>query len=73
MRAKLTKLITDYEYELIASTGKFKKEYIGLVGCLELKRNFVRTSGSYVDLYDLTFPDGAMFCVELEQIEILEE
>ena len=77
MKAKLTKLITEYENALVASTGRRKKEYIGCVGDIELKRyytakKFSSTRGWY-DLYDIRFPDGALFCVEEEQLEIYED
>ena len=77
MKAKLTKLITDYESTLVASTGRRKKDYIGHIGDIQVTRyystkKFSSTSGWY-DLYDIKFPDGALFCVEEEQLEIYED
>ena len=32
MKAKLTKLTSEYEHGLVAGTGRLKRDYIGLTG-----------------------------------------
>lgn len=72
-KARLMYLADKYEYELISSTGKLKKEYIGQIGkvihvCVISKDHYVKPI-----LYDVQFGDGAIFCVESEQIEFIKE
>lgn len=72
-KARLLCLIDKYEKELISSTGKLKKEYIGQIGkvihtCVISKDHYVKPI-----LYDVQFGDGARFCVESEQIEFVGE
>lgn len=72
-KARLLCLTDKYEYELISSTGKRKKDYIGQIGkvihiCVISKDHYVKPI-----LYDVQFVDGARFCVESEQIEFIKE
>jgi hypothetical protein len=72
-KARLLCLTDKYEYELISSTGKHKKDYIGQIGkvihtCVISKDHYVKPI-----LYDVQFGDGARFCVEIEQIEFVKE
>ncbi len=72
-KARLLYLTDKYEKELISSTGKLKKEYIGQIGkvihiCVISKDHYVKPI-----LYDVQFVDGARFCVESEQIEFIKE
>lgn len=72
-KARLLYLNDKYEYELISSTGKLKKDYIGQIGkvihtCVIRKNHYVKPI-----LYDVHFGDGARFCVESEQIEFVKE
>lgn len=60
MKAKLIKLTSGYEHGLVAGTGRLKRDYIGLTGEILRKRCY-------------KFPDGALFCVEPEQVRIQEE
>lgn len=73
MKAKLIKLTSGYEHGLVAGTGRLKRDYLDKVGEIvrESKYKFDLTS-SFV-LMDIQFPDGALFCVEPEQVRILEE
>lgn len=72
-KARLLCLTDKYEYELISSTGKRKKDYIGQIGkvihiCVISKDHYVNPI-----LYDVWFGDGDIFCVESEQIEFVED
>lgn len=72
-KARLLCLTDKYEYELISSTGKHKKDYIGQIGkvihtCVISKDHYVKPI-----LYDVWFGDGARFCVESEQILFVED
>lgn len=73
MKAKLIKLTSEYEHGLIADTGRLKRDYIRLTGEIILKRCYKSNVGSHFVLLDIQFPDGALFCVEPEQVRILEE
>lgn len=69
---RLLYLSDKYEYDLISSTGKLKKEYIGQIGkvihtCVISKDHYVKPI-----LYDVQFGDGAIFCVEREQFEFVK-
>lgn len=71
-KARLLCLIDKYEYDLISSTGKNKEDYIGQVGDIVHVHKMLTGNGSATNLFDITFEDGAMFCVEREQIEFAE-
>lgn len=73
MKAKLIKLTSGYEHGLVAGTGRLKRDYIGLTGEILRKRCYKSDVGSHFVLVDIQFPDGALFCVEPEQVRILEE
>lgn len=73
MKAKLIKLTSGYEHGLVAGTGRLKRDYIGLTGEIIQKRCYKSDVGSHFVLMDIQFPDGALFCVEPEQVRILEE
>lgn len=69
---RLLYLSDKYEYELISSTGKLKKEYIGQIGkvihtCVISKYHYVKPI-----LYDVKFSDGSIFCIEREQFEFVK-
>jgi hypothetical protein len=72
-KARLLCLIDKYEEELISSTGKLKKEYIGQVGDIVHVHKMLTGNGSATNLFDITFEDGARFCAEREQIEFVED
>ena len=73
MKAKLIKLTSEYEHGLVAGTGRLKRDYIGLTGGIIRKKCHMNNVGSHYVLMDIQFPDGALFCVETEQVRILEE
>lgn len=70
-KIKLLSLTDGYEHNLISSTGKLKKEYIGQIGkvihtCVISKGNYVKPT-----LYDVQFDDGAIFCLDEDQIRFV--
>lgn len=70
-KIKLLSLTDGYEYKLVSSTGKLKKEYIGQIGkvihmCVISKGNYVKPT-----LYDIQFDDGAIFCLDEDQIRFV--
>lgn len=70
-KIKLLNLTDGYEHNLISSTGKPKKEYIGQIGkviqtCVISKGNYVKPT-----LYDVQFDDGAIFCLDEDQIKFV--
>ena len=69
---RLLYLSDRYEYDLISSTGKLKKEYIGKLG--KVIHTLSITKGHYVKpiLYDVQSGDGAIFCLEREQFEFVK-
>lgn len=71
MQAKLLKLTDAYEVYHRASTGRKKSDYIGKIGTLS--HPVRRPETRHIYLWDLAFPDGARFCVEPEQIQMLGE
>ena len=71
-KARLLYLTDKYEEELISSTGKHKEDYIGQVGNIVHQQNICVLVGTTRYLYDIKFNDGAIFCVDREQIEFVE-
>lgn len=70
-KVKLLSLTDGYENKLVSSTGKLKKEYIGQIGkvihtCVISKGNYVKPT-----LYDVQFDDGAIFCLDEDQIRFV--
>ena len=70
-KIKLLSLTDGYEHKLVSSTGKLKKEYIGRIGkvihtCVISKGNYVKPT-----LYDVQFDDGAIFCLDEDQIKFV--
>lgn len=70
-KVKLMNLTDGYEHKLVSSKGKFKKEYIGQIGkvihtCVISKGNYVKPT-----LYDVQFDDGAIFCLDEDQIKFV--
>lgn len=70
-KVKLMNLTDGYEHKLVSSTGKLKKEYIGQIGkvihtCVISKGNYVKPT-----LYDVQFDDGAIFCLDEDQIKFV--
>lgn len=70
-KVKLLSLTDGYEHKLVSSTGKLKKEYIGQIGkvihtCIISKGNYVKPT-----LYDVQFDDGAIFCLDEDQIKFV--
>lgn len=70
-KVKLLSLTDGYEHKLVSSTGKLKKEYIGQIGkvihmCVISKGNYVKPT-----LYDVQFDDGAIFCLDENQIRFV--
>jgi len=70
-KVKLLSLTDGYEHKLVSSKGKFKKEYIGQIGkvihtCVISKGNYVKPT-----LYDVQFDDGAIFCLDEDQIRFV--
>lgn len=70
-KVKLLSLTDGYEHKLVSSTGKPKKEYIGQIGkvihtCIISKGNYVKPT-----LYDVQFDDGAIFCLNEDQIKFV--
>lgn len=70
-KVKLLGLTDGYEHKLVSSTGKLKKEYIGQIGkvihtCVISKGNYVKPT-----LYDVQFDDGAIFCLDEDQIKFV--
>lgn len=72
-KARLLCLADRYEYDLISSIGKNKEGYIGKVGNIVHVHKMLTGNGSATNLFDITFEDGARFCVEREQIEFVED
>lgn len=70
-KVKLLSLTDGYEHKLVSSTGKLKKEYIGQIG--KVIRTCVISKGNYVKptLYDVQFDDGAIFCLDEDQIRFV--
>lgn len=70
-KVKLLNLTDGYEHKLISSTGKHKKEYIGQIG--KVTHTCVISKGNYVKpvLYDVQFDDGAIFCLDEDQIKFV--
>lgn len=73
MKAKLIKLTSGYEHGLVAGTGRLKRDYLDKVGEIICKRKYKFDLTASLVLMDIQFPDGALFCVEPEQVRILEE
>lgn len=70
-KIKLLSLTDGYEHKLVSSKGKLKKEYIGQIGkvihtCVISKGNYVKPT-----LYDVQFDDGAIFCLDEDQIRFV--
>ena len=70
-KIKLLSLTDGYEHKLVSSKGKLKKEYIGQIGkvihtCVISKGNYVKPT-----LYDVQFDDGAIFCLDEDQIKFV--
>lgn len=70
-KVKLMNLTDGYEHKLVSSKGKLKKEYIGQIGkvihtCVISKGNYVKPT-----LYDVQFDDGAIFCLDEDQIKFV--
>ena len=70
-KVKLLSLTDGYEHKLVSSTGKLKKEYVGQIGkvihtCVISKGNYVKPT-----LYDVKFDDGAIFCLDEDQIRLV--
>lgn len=70
-KVKLLSLTDGYEHKLVSSKGKLKKEYIGQIGkvihtCVISKGNYVKPT-----LYDAQFDDGAIFCLDEDQIRFV--
>ena len=70
-KVKLLSLTDGYEHKLVSSTGKLKKEYIGQIG--KVIHTCVISKGNYVNptLYDVQFDDGAIFCLDEDQIRFV--
>lgn len=70
-KVKLLSLTDGYEHKLVSSTGKLKKEYIGQIG--KVIHTYVISKGNYVKptLYDVQFDDGAIFCLDEDQIKFV--
>lgn len=70
-KVKLLSLTDGYEHKLISSTGKPKKEYIGQIG--KVIHTCIISNGNYVKptLYDVQFDDGAIFCLNEDQIKFV--
>lgn len=70
-KVKLLSLTDGYEHKLISSTGKPKKEYIGQIG--KVIHTVIISKGNYVKptLYDVQFDDGAIFCLNEDQIKFV--
>ncbi len=70
-KVKLLKLTSEYELDLQASTGLMKKDYIGKFGYIVGSCNLQKVKYSHKDLilFDIKFPDGALFCVERNQLD----
>ena len=71
-KARLLCLDDKYEDDIISSTGKRKEDYIGQVGNIVHQQNICVLVGTTKYLYDIEFNDGAIFCVDREQIEFVE-
>lgn len=70
-KIKLLRLTDGYEHKLVSSKGKLKKEYVGQIGkvihtCVISKGNYVKPT-----LYDVQFDDGAIFCLDEDQIKFV--
>ena len=70
-KIKLLSLTDGYEHKLVSSKGKLKKEYLGQIGkvihtCVISKGNYVKPT-----LYDVQFDDGAIFCLDEDQIKFV--
>lgn len=67
--------LTDrYEKSLVSQiTGKYKSDYIGKVARVVHKQNINVLVGTTKNLYTIEFDDGAVFCVDREQIEFIED
>ena len=70
-KVKLLSLTDGYEHKLVSSTGKLKKEYVGQIGkvihtCVISKGNYVKPT-----LYDVKSDDGAIFCLDEDQIRFV--
>lgn len=70
-KVKLLSLTDGYESKLVSSTGKLKKEYIGQIG--KVIHTCIISKGNYVNptLYDVQFDDGAIFCLDEDQIRFV--
>ena len=73
-KARLLYLIDRYEESLVNHvTGKHKEDYVGQIGNVTHKQNICVLVGTNKYLYDIEFNDGAIFCVDREQIEFVKE
>lgn len=72
-KARLLYLTDKYEEKLISSTGKHKEDYIGQIGKICKVLHLYDKTTHWIDLFDIEFDDGAMFCVDREQIEFVTE
>lgn len=70
-RVKLTCLVDKYEEDLLSSTGRLKEEYIGEIGDIIHVQRLLTGNGSQTKLFDVKFADGATFCLDREQVELI--
>lgn len=70
-KAKLISLVDIYEEDLRSSTGRMKKDYIGEIGEIIHVQRLLTGSGSVTKLFDVKFADGATFCLDREQVELI--
>lgn len=71
-KAKLLCLVDKYEEDLISSTGRMKEDYIGEIGEVVQVKHLLTGNGSVIRLFDVKFADGAIFCLDREQVELIE-
>ena len=71
-KAKLICLLDKYEEDLFSCTGRLKEEYIGEIGEIIHVQRLLTGSGSVTKLFDVRFADGAIFCLDREQVELIE-
>lgn len=71
-KARLLYLTDKYEEELTSSTGKLKKEYIGQIGKVIHTCGISKNQHVKPILYDVQFGDGAIFCVDEDQINFVK-
>ncbi|WP_270432548.1 hypothetical protein [Holdemanella biformis] len=67
---RMADLVSNFDMDL---KDVKKEDYIGQVGSITHTQKMLTGNGSATNLFDIEFNDGAIFCVDREQIEFVED